>query len=604
VRTDQSSALRFAILAALAAGAAPAAAFEFQWGEVEGNFDTTVSAGIAARVEDPDRGSIGIANGGTARTINEDDGNLNYDAWDIYSAALKATHELELERGDFGGVARVSYFYDFAAAGDDFLGAGAEDRLVSEATLYDLYLYGTFHLGERPLRLRLGNQVVNWGESTFIGNGINVINPIDVARLRVPGSEIKEALLPSPIVYASLGFTDDLSMEAFWIQNYSNTRIDPRGSFFSTNDFISDGGDLAFAGFARRNDQHFPFVPPSATAPAAQVFLPRDPNRELDDDGDQYGVALRYFSEALNYTEFGLYYLNYDNRTPIVSAVRGASSNIASTTPRCSTQVVAGCRATYFAEFPEDIDLWGLSFNTNGPWGLAIQGEYSYRPNQPIQLASVELLLASLGLANNITGTATGAAAAVAPGTVIPGHHRVNMHQAQVTLTKAFGPTWGAEQFVLLGEFGYNYLNLPEGRLFNAPGTSLPAPGSANAAGGSFQPEGYADRSSWGYRVLARMDFENAIGPAQLSPRLAFFHDVSGVGPNFNEGAKAIAVGVSFNYLQNWQGDLSYTTFFGGRRYRGSDTVAPPPGQSRDWEINANPLRDRDFVSLSVSYSF
>jgi len=604
VRTESNAALRAAVFAALAACAAPVAAVEFQWGDIEGQFDTTLSAGVALRVDDRDDGSIGIANGGTGRTVNEDDGNLNYDQWDVYSAALKATHELELKRGDFGAVGRVSYFYDFAAANDDFLGEEAEDRLVSEATLLDLYAYGTFRIGARPLRLRVGNQVVNWGESTFIGNGINVINPIDVSKLRVPGSEIKEALLPSPIVHASFGFTDDVSLEAFWIERYMNTRIDPRGSFFSTNDFISDDGDLVFAGFARRNDQHFPFVPPSASAPTAQVFLPRDERPEIEDEHNQYGLALRYFAEALNYTEFGLYYMNYHNRTPLVSAVRGASSNVASTTPRCSVQVVTGCRASYFSEFPENVDLYGISFNTNGPFGIAIQGEYSYRDNQPAQLASVELLLASLGLANNITGTAAGVAAAVAPGTVIPGFRRLHMHQAQMTLTKAFGPTLGAEQFVLLGEAGVNRLNLPEGRLFNAPGASLPAPGSANAANGSFQTEGYATRTSWGYRLLARMDFENAIGPAQLSPRVAFFHDVNGVGPNFNEDTKALSLGLTLNYLQNWQADLAYTNFFGGRRYRGTDPIAPPLDQSRDWEINANPLRDRDFVSLSVSYSF
>jgi len=45
--------------------------------------------------------------------------------------------------------------------------------------------------------VRLGRQVISWGESTFIPNGINVINPIDVARLRTPGSELREALCRS-----------------------------------------------------------------------------------------------------------------------------------------------------------------------------------------------------------------------------------------------------------------------------------------------------------------------------------------------------------------------------------------------------------------------
>jgi len=35
--------------------------------------------------------------------------------------------------------------------------------------------------------------VVSWGESTFIQGGMNVINPVDVSKLRVAGAELKEA---------------------------------------------------------------------------------------------------------------------------------------------------------------------------------------------------------------------------------------------------------------------------------------------------------------------------------------------------------------------------------------------------------------------------
>ena len=38
--------------------------------------------------------------------------------------------------------------------------------------------------------------MINWGESTFIQGGINVVNPVDVSRLRVAGAELKEAFLP------------------------------------------------------------------------------------------------------------------------------------------------------------------------------------------------------------------------------------------------------------------------------------------------------------------------------------------------------------------------------------------------------------------------
>ena len=51
--------------------------------------------------------------------------------------------------------------------------------------------------------MRAGKQVVNWGESTFIGGGINSINPIDVSAFRRPGAEIKEGLIPVNMLFGS-----------------------------------------------------------------------------------------------------------------------------------------------------------------------------------------------------------------------------------------------------------------------------------------------------------------------------------------------------------------------------------------------------------------
>jgi len=54
--------------------------------------------------------------------------------------------------------------------------------------------------------------------------------------------------------------------------------------------------------------------------------------------------------------------------------------------------------------------------------------------------------------------------------------------------------------------------------------------------------------------------------------------------------------------------DAQYTNYFGGKKFCGTD-VPPPgsaitPGQPASWCSSANPLKDRDFYSLSVSYSF
>ena len=108
------------------------------------------------------------------------------------------------------------------------------------------------------------------------------------------------------------------------------------------------------------------------------------------------------------------------------------------------------------------------------------------------------------------------------------------------------------------------------------------------------------------------------IGAVQISPRLVLAHDVTGVGPNFNQGTKAATLGFAFNYLQRYQADIGYTSFFGGRTYAGTDTTPPgtvlnamtgarAPGdstQSASYATSANPNQDRDFLAVSVSYAF
>ena len=149
----------------------------------------------------------------------------------------------------------------------------------------------------------------------------------------------------------------------------------------------------------------------------------------------------------------------------------------------------------------------------SGFGGIALQGEYSYRPNLPLQLSAPELLLAALGVPN-VIGTFT-------PGQTITGYRRVKAQQVQITATKAFGPTLGADDWVLVGEVGYNRLDLPAGLRFNGPGVFLPSlQSAANATSfGSVQTEGFATTNSWGYRLLTRMDFNNLISAVTVSPR-------------------------------------------------------------------------------------
>lgn len=610
-----------AVALAFMVGVPSAFAFEFksESGEVTGSFDTTLSVGALWRMDSRDSTLISVANGGSSRDPNAEDGNLKYDNGDLVSTVFKATHDLELKYQNFGAFLRASYFYDPTIHDKSGLSSQAVDELGDDAEILDAYVYGNFDLGGRKLNLRLGKQVVSWGESTFIQNGINVLNPVNVSRLRAPGSELKEGFIPTLMVYGSQEITDNMSVEVALPAEWKKTKIDPAGSFFSTNDFVSQGGEQAFTGFGRRNDLNGALGIFGVNATAA-LWAPRSSDREASDSG-QYGIALRYFLPELNNTELGFFHANYHSRTPFVSGFRGGITAAATPVPGCTvfdvpTAGIAGLPAacafaarragTYFVEYPEDIKLYGMSFNTALPDGTALQGEYSYRKDLPLQLPSAELLLAALGLANQLTSTSAAAAFAVPYGTEISGYRRVKMHQLQFTGTKAFGPTFGAEQLVTVGEVGFTQLDLPSNLKFAAPGCHLPQPGSSTSTSfGSTSSDCFATENSWGYRLVGRLDYPNAIGAATVSPRIAFSHDVHGRSPTFNEDNKAATIGVGFNYQQNWQADFAYTTFFGGGSDSGTDLGAGvPAGQSRSYSSGTNALKDRDFIAISLSYSF
>ena len=80
-------------------------ALEFSSDEFKGNLDTTLSYGVARRVQGRMPSLVGIANGGSSRSANEDDGNLNYDKNALISSVARVQSELQLNWRDFASSA-------------------------------------------------------------------------------------------------------------------------------------------------------------------------------------------------------------------------------------------------------------------------------------------------------------------------------------------------------------------------------------------------------------------------------------------------------------------------------------------------------------------
>ena len=231
--------LATAIATVIAAGfAAPASAVPIQTDNWTGSWDTTVSYGAIWRVQSPDCRLIANANGGCGRSANNDDGNLNFDTG-LVSSAIKATSEIQLNFRDSWGIfARGTAFHD-GEAGDTNrtdISDGGLDRVEQGGRMLDYFVYVPFTLGSMPGEFRIGDQVISWGESTFIQGGVNLTNPVDVGKLRVPGAELKEALVPQGMAYFNLSPTVNFSIEAYYQYVWENVVPDPVGSYFATSD--------------------------------------------------------------------------------------------------------------------------------------------------------------------------------------------------------------------------------------------------------------------------------------------------------------------------------------------------------------------------------
>lgn len=556
-------------------------AVSFNNGTIEGSWDTTLSYGQQYRVQNRSVNLLGIANGGTARSVNRDDGNLNYDPG-LISNTVKFTTEFDASYKSTGIFIRGYGFLDNVANDTTRLALTDQaKRLVgTNLVLRDAYLWHEFNLASVPGEIRVGEQVLSWGESTFIQNSINTVNPVDVSAIRTPGAELREALIPVGMVSGSLGLTDNLSVEAYYAYDWEQTVIDPTGSYFSTNDFAGDGATFVVgAGQGATADyNNCPGVcTPATIAFGGQATADRIGNLEPG-NGGEYGAALRVYAPNLNDTEFGFYFLNYHSRLPAINAIVGtAATNLTGT--------------KYQLSYPEDIQLYGLSFNTElGASGIALQGEYSFRKDAPLQVDLTEILAAVL------TPAIPSQLGAFTAGDFVQGYIERDISQFQITATKIFGQILKADQGVLVGEWAITHIHdMPSKTTLLLASPGIGSSGNPANAGAALlnhtleELDNFADSTSWGYRIAGRLDYNNALfGSINLQPRFSWRHDVSGITPgpggNFLAGRKDISVGLRAVYQNQWEADFSYTSFLGDDRQ--------------------NLLHDRDFMAASIKYSF
>jgi hypothetical protein len=626
-----------AVLVASLAGR-PAYAIDFDVDGWTGSADTALLSSGTVRTEAPNLKLFSTFYGGTGTGVPSD-GDLNFKQGDLVSQPNRVSEELQLKKDETTIFVRGTAFYDSVlSTGSDAdfrpLDHGSINASGHSAHLLDAFIDQKFDLFDNPSSIRVGNQVINWGESTFIQNGINSAAPVDATAAHVPGTELKEIILPITAFDFKTSISD-FNFEGYYQLLNAHDRLDGEGSFFAINN-VSPGMNFIVepgANGARNPSQAFLNVtslatPPNPGALAAPFgFIDEvDPSKSAKNLSNEFGFSVRTSVPEWQDAEFGLYFENYASRLPFFQYRTGTlASGIADELgliglgPSTSYFATSGISLTY----PSNIHLIGGSFNFNGPYGLAFQGEVSTRLNQPLELSISDSLLGvdapvlcgtnpglvlAPALVNNCKGALTDPVVQ-AEGFhtggfdgLYQGYKRFPVTQLQYSVTKLWSniPDTPIQTVTLVGEAALDYVgNFPKNSAL------LQSPGTTNSSGFSFagvpnvpttqntiQSTQLASQTSYGYVLNATADLPNTL-PAGIDmvPRLTFQHDLQGTSPigagNFVAHTAQLAVGVDFSYLQNLTWGLTYVKNL---------QIGGSP------ETNSN--IDLDFVSAYIGYQF
>ena len=202
--------------------------------------------GCATRYTDG-YGNAGSANAGARDLIsqNADNGRTNYDEGDIFDVTQRLYSEITGSLGN-GTDVNISFVGSYnplidVSGNPSFapFSAAQEDDIESDMKLLNAYV--STDVGDNA-SITAGRFVTSWGESTFIPVGMNGLttNALDLTSLRVPGSSIKEALVPTEQITLSGYLDGGWSYEAYYQFGESHIEADEEGQFFGSDVLYGD----------------------------------------------------------------------------------------------------------------------------------------------------------------------------------------------------------------------------------------------------------------------------------------------------------------------------------------------------------------------------
>jgi Protein of unknown function (DUF1302) len=511
--------IRAAALLGLGCAGAPVYALTYEMGEWVFDVDTTFSASAQWRTESRDK-DMAFDDG----ALNFNDGNNNFDPG-LVSNNVKAIFEFGGEYRDLSFFLRADAMYDFVytenkmdlseaaypsynngipAGGSLMRGELPRDTIAEHGRrtrLLDAFVTYNFGFGDQSGAVRVGKQIISWGESTFYP-GINALqNPIDAVAATAPGVEAREIFLPTSAIDLKWDFTPNISAEAYYKLDWKRSTLPGVGSFVSTSDNTGPGTERVLLGPLGAADNI---------------------SRDTPDDDGQWGVVARYSTDAG--TSFELSALNAHHNIP------GAEIVID----------LGNLDGSYTREvYEDDISLWGTTFSTTvGEAQVYLDGVYS--DNMPFVDITSEF---------NADGN-------FERSKMVRGHYW-QVAGGFTDIYTAF--PWLSEQIVVLGEVLYQGNNLGGSELIPPPDGVTPE-GERNLKV-TDTAWGYQFRVQLNYfSVIPGMD---VTVPITFKHDVDGYGNANGLTNGLVEDMKTASLGFDANYLSNWQFSGKYAWYWG-----------------------------------------
>ena len=568
--------------------------------DIDAEYKLTLTYGVSMRLKNPDDRLVNGPVAPTSKlptTINFDDGDRNFKSGSLINNRVSGLAELLLRGPNYGISLSGDGFYDQAyhhPNDNDSPGTVNKSELPfnrftdgaryydgQRVRLLDAYAYGNWRLGpHQDIDVRVGRQVVAWGEALFFSGIATAQGPADATKAFVPGVETKDLLLPSNQIALKVGLTDSLTVQGYYKLQYKSTELSPVGDYFSTNDVVGPGAELVY--LSQNPFYSLAPLPAPLNIPLGQL-VPGTPqvwtaNRGADikpGSFGQYGVGLTYQLTAQ--TSVGGYYLRYDDTSPQVVLNQGFQTLLAPlsalppalqgilqaveagvlaptgqkpppiTLPLTSQAIGVQVPVSYNLKYFDGIHMGAVSFSTQA-FGVSIAGEASYRDG-------IDMLV------NPANATAT----------------RGKTTQADLSALQVVGPGRFWDDLNLIGEVGFIHVN------------------GVDAVNGNtqlFNGSGLATKNSWAYSFVGTFDWKNVLAGWDVTVPLTFEGIAKGspqpgtFGGLWGEGDQRASVGFDLTRLQLLTLGFTYSAFLG----------TPNIGQ--------HPYADRDYVGFTAKYQF